>query len=265
MPELAEVEFNRKQWSPGIGSRIARVDLHPRSRIFREVDPRRLERGLAGRTLVASEAHGKRIRFRFTSRIQLGLHLGMTGKLWVASADFTPAKHDHLVLRQGKRSLVFSDMRQFGCVQFHEGAGEASWWSDLPPAPTSSEFTPRRMKDFLQRHGRLPLKAALLLQEGFPGVGNWMADEILWRAGIHPRTPAAHVHGADLKKLWKAVRFVSQRALATVGRNDSDPPAGWLFHQRWEKGGRCPKDGSVLRRETVGGRTTAWCPRCQHS
>jgi formamidopyrimidine-DNA glycosylase len=119
------------------------------------------------------------------------------------------------------------------------------------------------MKQFLDRHGRLPIKASLLLQKGFPGIGNWMADEILWRAGIAPRKPTARLKPAELQSLWKEVRYVARVALEKIGKDFGDPPKGWLFHERWNGKGRCPIHKTPLKRETIGGRTTAWCSKCQ--
>jgi formamidopyrimidine-DNA glycosylase len=119
------------------------------------------------------------------------------------------------------------------------------------------------MKSFLDQHRQLSLKAALLLQSGFPGLGNWMVDEILWRAGLDPRTSAGQLTSAELKNLWRIIRFVCRQAIKSVGANYSELPAGWLFHERWSADGRCPRHGRLLLRETVGGRTTAWCGLCQ--
>lgn len=263
MPELAEVEFFRKQWDRGLRRRVIRVELHGGKRIFRGFDPDLLARALGGGRLLASESHGKQMLFRFSGGAWLGLHLGMTGKLWTGAAAFTPGRHDHLVLFQAGQTLIFSDPRQFGRVRFHLGAEPPSWWTLLPPALAGSGFTRARMDSFLEAHSRLPLKAALLLQEGFPGVGNWMADEILWRAGLKPSTRAGRVGKEAREQLWKEIRFVCREALKTIGKDFSDPPTDWLFHERWGRGGRCPKHRVVLARGVVGGRTTAWCARCQ--
>jgi formamidopyrimidine-DNA glycosylase len=91
-----------------------------------------------------------------------------------------------------------------------------------------------------------------------------MADEILWRAGISPRTLAARLSRKKRATLWKEARFVARISLRLVGRDFSDPPKSWLIHQRWKKNGVCPRHETPLRRATIGGRTTAWCPRCQH-
>ena len=103
----------------------------------------------------------------------------------------------------------------------------------------------------------------MLDQDIFPGVGNWMADEILWQARVHPRTPADLLRPAQWRELWRTTRAICRVAMKTIAVDWSDPPVRWLIHRRWKDGGRCPRDHTPLRRETIGGRTTAWCPRCQ--
>jgi formamidopyrimidine-DNA glycosylase len=263
MPELAEVEFYRKQWRRGLKQRILAVELHPASRIFRGADTEALRRALTGTVLVNSEAHGKQMFFRFSGNAWLGLHLGMTGRLRVEPPGAAAGRHDHLLLRQRRQCLVFSDPRQFSRARFHRGRTPPPWRTNLPPSILSNLFTPGAMERFLRRHGRSPLKAVLLRQDGFPGVGNWMADEVLWRAGLRPSRPAGRVKPAEAKKLYRELRRVCRGALRTVGRDYRDPPPTWFFHRRWRRGGACPRDGSPLRRAQIGGRTTCWCPSCQ--
>jgi formamidopyrimidine-DNA glycosylase len=181
----------------------------------------------------------------------------------VAPASLEPAKADHLVLVQTRRSLVFSDARMFGRVLFHPDADAPSWWAQQAPAILSPAFTVCEVCSFLQRHARAPIKAVLLRQERFPGVGNWMADEILWRAGIHPRRAAGSLTAHETERLHREARWVCRRALATIGRTYRDPPRTWLFPHRWVDGGRCPRTGARLLREKIGGRTTCWSPGCQ--
>ena len=263
MPELAEVEYNRRQWDAGLGQRIARVALHGGKRLFRGGDAEEIARLLHGAKLLHSEARGKQMLFRFSHEAWLGVHLGMTGELKIAPADFAPGKHDHLVLFQKARALVFADARMFGRIRFHHGPAQPEWWSSLPPAVTAREFTVARLREILRCRARAPLKALLLMQEFFPGIGNWMADEILWQSRLHPRTPAGSLDPAAQRQLWRVSREICRVALRTIGVDGSDPPAAWLIHQRWEKTGRCPRHRIALERATIGGRTTAWCPRCQ--
>ena len=263
MPELAEVEYFRKRWDPGIGDRVIAVQLHAEKRIFRGTDVAALKRQLTKQRLLRSTARGKQMLFVFSGDNCLGIHLGMSGKLRTEAADFRAAKHDHLVLRQKKRSLIFSDARQFGRVRFHRGPDAPAWWEGSAPQIHSPEFTLAKMREFVRRHGRAPIKAVLLLQSGFPGIGNWMADEILWRARIVPRRLGGKLNEARLRALWRSTRFVSRASLRTIGRDNSDPPKGWLLHERWLAGGKCPRHGQTLCRATIGGRTTAWCALCQ--
>jgi formamidopyrimidine-DNA glycosylase len=265
MPELAEVEFIRKQWNAGLKQRVESVEMHAGKRIFRGVNARTLEQALSGATLERSEARGKQMLFvakkrGAKNRTWLGLHLGMTGELRVEKAGYVAAKHDHLVLRQAKRALVFEDARQFGRVLFTEGDAAPKWWTDLPPDLLSTEFTMAELGKFLKRRAKAPIKAVLLMQERFPGIGNWMADEILWRAAIHPRQAAGDLDAGQTKALFREIRWVCRSALRIIGANWSDPPKSWLMPHRWEKGGTCPRTGAKLQHATIGGRTTCWSP-----
>lgn len=239
------------------------VELHPKVRLFRGIAIPKLIKSLTSATLVSSQSHGKQMLFRFSSGTWLGIHLGMTGSLRTESADFSPGKHDHLVLHQKKQSLVFQDFRLFGRVLFDLGKKEPAWWKKLPPSVVSKEFTLDLVDSFLQRRAKAPIKAVLLMQERFPGIGNWMADEILWRSHIHPKRLANSLSPAERKTLHHEIQSVSRKALKVIGKDFSDPPNSWLFNHRWEKGGHCPRCNSPLRRETIGGRTTCYCPRCQ--
>ncbi|MEP6672368.1 MAG: DNA-formamidopyrimidine glycosylase family protein [Chthoniobacter sp.] len=264
MPELAEVEFYRKEWDAGLRKKVTRVELHAGKRIFRGIKVKRLAAALEGATYLNSEAQAKLMCFRFSGGVWLGIHLGMSGQLRMELAGFTPEKHDHLVLQQSARALVFSDPRQFGRVHFHEGRDVPTWWAKLPPAVTSPEFTLERVSAFLKRHARLAVKAALLVQTAFPGVGNWMADEILWQARIDPRTLCGKLSKKQIQALWEKAREICRVSLDTIGKDFSDPPEDWLIHQRWTSKGICPRHGVQLKTATIGGRTTRWCARCQH-
>ncbi|MDF3059500.1 MAG: DNA-formamidopyrimidine glycosylase [Rariglobus sp.] len=264
MPELAEVEYYRKLWTPGLGDTVTGVRLHPKAAVFRGVDPAQIKRQLTGATLLSSEAAAKQMLFRLaaadTAPLWLGIHLGMTGELSAQPTGYEPKKADHLVLDQARRTLVFSDFRMFGRVQFATGDKPPAWWTQIAPAILSPAFTVGAVAAFLQRRTRTAIKPVLLMQERFPGIGNWMADEILWSAGIHPRRPAGSLTPAEIKILHRETRRVCREAIKYVGRELHGLPQSWLFHHRWEDGGKCPKTGVPLVREEIGGRTTCWSP-----
>jgi len=279
MPELAEVEFFRKRWSAGHGARVLAVRLHEGKKVFRGCDTRLLKRKLTGATLLGSETAAKQMLFRFSggnlsraeSRGWLGIHLGMSGELRVEPPGYVPTKHDHFVLVQRKRQLVFNDPRMFGGVLFHAGKTPPAWWTRITPAILSPEFSVTAVGAFLRRRSRAPIKAVLLMQERFPGIGNWMADEILWRAAIHPKRLAGSLCPAEMRALHRECRRVCRLALDTIaGRGAYLPPdlnahipKTWLFWHRWEAGGLCPRTKRPLARGVVGGRTTCWSPARQ--
>lgn len=271
MPELAEVEFFRKRWAAGHGAKVTAVHLHADKKVFRGTNPALLKRKLTGATLLGSETAAKQMLFRFSGGSWVGIHLGMSGELRVEAPDYPPAKHDHFILAQKGRQLVFNDPRMFGRVLFATGTKPPTWWTRIAPAILSPAFTLEAVSAFLRRRARAPIKAVLLMQERFPGVGNWMADEILWRAAIHPARPAGSLTPAEVKTLWRECRAVCRAALTKIaGHGDKLPPdlnvhipRTWLFWHRWRKGGRDPRTGTPLQHATIGGRTTCWSPARQ--
>lgn len=272
MPELAEVEFFRKRWHhAAVGQTVTRIRTHSAKKTFREAPATTIRRQLVGSKLTASEAAAKQMAFRFDNGAWLGVHLGMTGELTTVPLRQAAAKHDHLVLDMEETSLVFTDPRMFGGVRFHPGPDAPSWWTKIAPSLLSSAFTAKALEAFLRRRARAPLKAVLLMQERFPGVGNWMADEILWRAGIHPAQPAGTLTAPETKTLYREVRIVCRNAMKRIaGEGDYIPhdlnegiPESWLFNHRWRAGGSCPRTGVALERADIGGRTSCWSPARQ--
>jgi formamidopyrimidine-DNA glycosylase len=272
MPELAEAEFFRKRWDQAArGMIVTGVLTHDQAKIFRRTSPALVRRHLTQARLIGSQAAAKQMIFRFSGDSWLGVHLGMSGELRVESPGYVPQKHDHLLLVTARRTLVFTDPRMFGRVQFHHDPAPPDWWTHIASALTSPAFTLGAVAEILRRRGRAPIKAVLLMQERFPGVGNWMADEILWRAAIHPKRPAGSLRPGEVRMLWAVCRRVARLALDTIaGKGDYLPPdlnahipRSWLFWHRWEDGGRCPKTKKPLVREEVGGRTTCWSPARQ--
>jgi formamidopyrimidine-DNA glycosylase len=105
---------------------------------------------------------------------------------------------------------------------------------------------------------RAPLKARLMDQARVAGVGNLIADEVLWRAGLAPDRPAGSLTTADVRRLHRHLRAALLEMTTRGGSHTGD-----LMEQR-RAGGVCPRDGEPLRRDTVGGRTTWWCPAHQY-
>jgi formamidopyrimidine-DNA glycosylase len=281
MPELAEVHWFARRWNPALAARVTAVHAQPGTRVFRDCDTAALARELPGRKLEQILTSGKQAAFVFSNNAWLGVHLGMTGRLFVESsrseqpvwareeAGDAPTrapdrKHDLLTLDfDNGVSAVFNDYRRFGKILFRTGPGEPDWWADRAPDILSPDFNDALLAGVLKKHARLALKPLLLDQAYFPGIGNWMADEVLWRAGISPHTRAGDLDASRREKLFDALREVCADALRVVGEGWGSPPDTWLFNHRWKKGGICPSTGKPLKYETLGGRTTCWSPTKQ--
>ncbi len=261
MPELAEVEFFRKQWQPGIGKRIRHVHVHEDKKVFQEGCAGVLQ-VLKGERIEASYTSGKQMLFRIGKQHWLGVHLGMSGRLATAYRSYEPSKHDHLILYTQETALIYEDPRLFGRIRYHSGVNEPDWWQALAPDILGPVFTRGYLKEILTRHARQPIKSLLLNQAYFPGIGNWMADEVCWRCRLHPRTLAGELTDERGRELWKALRKCCRDALRVIGSDWSTPPNDWLFNHRWRDGGHCPRCDQPLIREQVGGRTTCWCVSC---
>ncbi|MEO0454881.1 MAG: DNA-formamidopyrimidine glycosylase family protein [Verrucomicrobiota bacterium] len=245
-----------------MGLKITNVLLHPEKRIFREIKKPDQLSALIGTKLMESHHSGKQMIFCFGSHHWLGVHLGMTGKLHWETPDYQQEKHDHLVIETKKGQMVFTDPRLFGKLKYHHGESEPEWWKNRAPDVLSDSFTSSYMIKTC-KESRRPVKAILLDQSIFPGVGNWMADEILWRARLMPNRIYAELAPQERQELYKRARQVCRDAMRVIAPDWSKPPDNWLFNHRWKDGGTCPKTRKPLTRETIAGRTTCYSPAWQ--
>ena len=105
------------------------------------------------------------------------------------------------------------------------------------------------------------MKAILLNQRLIAGIGNLYADEILFHARMHPATLAARLSDKDLRRLFRATRYVLDKAIA-LKTDFNRLPKSWLLTHRGKRG-RCPRCGRALKSATIGGRTSWFCTHCQ--
>ena len=276
MPELPEVETARRLAARvAVGRRIVEVWCAA-DPIVLESAPSRFRAALRGRRVLAVRRHGKHLWLELDRRPWLLMHFGMTGRLHVprrpplrlrstrgAPSDAWPPRFARLHLHfDDGGELVMADARRLGRIRLrHDPRAEPpvaglgfDALRELPP--------PARFHELL-RERTAPMKALLLDQSFAAGVGNWIADEVLYQARIDPRRRAGTLTGDEIRRLRTALARVI--AVSVRARNDSDRyPRTWLFHDRW---GRNPKAytarGEKIRHDTIGGRTTAWVPSVQ--
>jgi formamidopyrimidine-DNA glycosylase len=263
VPELPEVEsWRRLAERVAVGRRVTSVWAAEDAKVF-DRNRRSDFQSLVGRCVKAAHRKGKHLWLAFDRPPHLYLHFAMTGALenYPGEADRPRFLKLELALDSGRR-LGFTEIRRFGKARLLEDPAAVppiallgfDAWLELPPA---AEFA-RRL-----RARRAPVKAVLLDQSFAAGVGNWIADEMLYQAGIDPRRPADGLTEAEARALRTALR----RILARAVQHDAftvEFPRDWLFHVRWGKARDArTRDGHAVAFCTVGGRTTAWVPTVQ--
>ncbi|GGY32040.1 Fpg/Nei family DNA glycosylase [Streptomyces djakartensis] len=258
MPELPDVEgFREVLASCAQGRVIRRVDVRDAG-VLHGVGPRGLRDALEGRRFGAPERHGKWLLAR-TGGPTLVLHFGMTGRLVCGSPDDAVEPHDRVLFTlSGGRQLRFRDQRKLqGLWLAHDDFGVDRLLERQGPdalAVDRAEFGAR----LSARRGHL--KTALTDQSVVAGLGNLLADEILWRARLSPERRARDLTEADLRRLYGRMRGTLRSA---VPAGCVPPRDSWLTGHRDDPDPRCPRCGAGLRRTRMAGRGTVWCPRCQ--
>jgi formamidopyrimidine-DNA glycosylase len=250
MPELPDVEGFRRVLAGYARRRVRGVDVLDAG-VLRGVGADRLDREVRGRTLGKPWRHGKWLGAR-VGGATLVFHFGMTGELYEADESAERHRHDRVVLSFAGGELRYRDQRKLQGLRLVSDV-------DRLLADTGPDALHVSRAEFVERLGgiRRQVKPALMDQSVLAGLGNLLADEVLWRARVHPRRPCADV---DLAQLHGRMRTTLRQAVAT-GR--VPPRTSWLTGRRDEPSGSCPRCGTTLSHGRVGGRHTVWCPRCQ--
>ncbi len=294
MPELPEVEAARRAAQRvAAGRRISEVWVADDPIVFEGVAPARVRRALVGRRVKAVRRHGKHLWLELDRRPWPCLHFGMTGGIHVTRANLGgaarraavpaqravrlvsdgavdrpdwPPRFTKLHLRfAGGGELALADGRRLGRIRLRQDPPTEPPISALGFDALRAMPTPARFHAMLR--GRTsPIKAVLLDQSFAAGIGNWIADEVLYQAGIAPKRRASTLSPAEAGRLRTRIRSVIGGAVR-AGSDSDRFPRWWLFHRRWghRRGGPSATTvrGEHIRHETVGGRTTAWVPTAQ--
>jgi formamidopyrimidine-DNA glycosylase len=259
MPELPEVEmFKRYLDNTSLHERITNVEVQD-SYVLKHVSARELIRRLKGRWFESSRRHGKHLFVRAGDELWLRLHFGMTGSLENLKHDEVAPKTARVIFCfSDNRLLAFDDQRKFGQIELINDVDEFLQTRGL--GPDALEITLSQFKTIVEKH-RGAVKAILLNQKLIAGIGNLYADEILFRAHMHPASDAARLSDTDLRRLFRATRHVLEKAIA-LKTDFTRLPKSWLLTHR-EKRGRCPRCGRALKSATIGGRSSWFCAHCQ--
>ena len=274
MPELPEVEVCRRGLQPEIENQylLGAVVRAPRLRL---PIPEDLDALLVGQRIVAVRRRGKYLLLDCRGGQEDGcliIHLGMSGNLRFVPPDTPPGKHDHVDFLFAGQTLRFGDPRRFGVVLWQPSLGaEHSLLSVLGLEPLEDLFTVDWLYEATRRRSG-PIKPILMDSHLVVGVGNIYASESLFRAGISPLRGANRISRERYGLLVPAIRATLSDAIAAGGSSirdyvHSDGGAGCfqvdvaVYDRAGESCRRC--DGTV-KQIRQGGRSTFYCPRCQH-
>jgi formamidopyrimidine-DNA glycosylase len=256
VPELVEIEYYRRLAEQTVGRVVTAVDAPDAWFLKGGLDAKSLESAMTGRRITGTDRIGKLLLLE-TDGPTLGLRFGMTGRLLVdggAGIDdlvYGSARDetswDRVAFNFGDGGdLRIRDPRRLGGVTLdpdRSALGPDAWTITLPALRAALDSS------------TAPLKARLLDQARVAGVGNLIADEVLWRAGLDPARQAGSLDDTEVRRLHRVLRRTISDMVERGGSH-----TGRLQPHR-VPGGRCPKDGTPLVRRTVGGRTTWSCPR----
>lgn len=283
MPELPEVEtVCRIMRRVLVDRRLAGVEVVPDAIVLGGVDSTIVASAVEGRLVQGVGRKGKFWWIAFAPEPgkpgALCGHLGMSG--WIRELGADSAR----LREHGKKPFDDEEGRPFflkllltaedgGRIAFTDGRRLGRLWLADDPTndPRIAALGPDALdamppvEDLRRAFARrsAPIKATLLDQGFASGIGNYLADEALFQAGIAPKRATSSLSDAEISRLRATILDVLNLAIE-VGADSERFPATWLFHHRWD-GKRGPTEigGEPIVRETVAGRTTAWVPTRQ--
>jgi formamidopyrimidine-DNA glycosylase len=271
VPELPEVETIRTGLEPGlVGRRFEHVEIRD-PRLTRPFEPEAVAAELEGERVAALERRGKYLIVRFDSGRVLLVHLRMTGSFRHVRTSDRDAYARAVVRLDDGSDVVYRDVRRFGTWLLLE-PGELEPYLEARvgvelleggrPAPALAKRLAGR---------RAAIKALLLDQRLFAGVGNIYADEALWWARIHPLRPGGELDAGEVRELVRGVRRALRTGIARQGSTLSeyrgpDGAPGRMQHEfrvYGREGEPCSRCGTPIEKTRAGGRGTWYCPGCQ--
>ena len=281
MPELPEVEITRRGLLPLINQSVSKVVI--RNASMRWPIPAHLPQTLINQQLVGLTRRAKYILAEFAdvnntaNSGTLLLHLGMSGRISLLDRNYPPEKHDHFDIAfkgiDGSDGPVLRlrDPRRFGAVLW---AGlepnNHALLAPLGPEPLDTTFNAKYLHAQLKTRSAA-IKVAIMDSHLVVGVGNIYASESLFRARIHPETPAKNLSLKQCEKLVAEIKTTLNDALNAGGSSlrdffGVDGNIGY-FQQEYFAYGRtdepCKVCGKPIKCIRLGQRSTFFCSHCQ--
>ncbi|XP_024036744.1 formamidopyrimidine-DNA glycosylase isoform X5 [Citrus sinensis] len=305
MPELPEVEAARRAIEEHcIGKKIVKSIIADDSKVIDGVSASDFEASVLGKAILSAHRKGKNLWLRLDSPPFPSFQFGMTGAIYIKGVAVTqykrsavkdtdewPSKYSKFFVElDDGLELSFTDKRRFAKVRLLNDPTSVPPISELGPDALLEPMTVDEFTDSLSKK-KITLKALLLDQSYISGIGNWVADEVLYQAKIHPLQTAVSLSKESCATLLKCIKEVIQSAVEVdadcsrfplewlfhfrwgkkpgkvnaleVGADSSQFPSNWIFHSREKKPGKAFVDGKKIDFITAGGRTTAYVPELQ--
>jgi len=262
MPELPDVEVMRRYLqSTALHQEIKTVDLRAEIILEDEGEPQALQEALVGRSFESTQRHGKWLFASLNEGAQkyLVLHFGMTGGLkYTKHGEQEPEYTQALFRFVNGYQLAYISMRKLGELEVIERVADFIKEKDL--GPDALAITQLDFKKAVEGR-RIMAKSLLMDQETLAGIGNVYSDEILFQAGIHPRSKINGLDAGELENLFATMKEVLQTAIKRQAEPEKFPENYITPHRHAE--GRCPRCGAELQQVQVGSRHSYFCPNRQ--
>jgi formamidopyrimidine-DNA glycosylase len=274
LPELPEVECIVRDLRLCVtGKKIMGLEFFF-ERMLGGVTPQEFAGRICGRVIQQVKRRGKYILFFLSGNNVLEVHLRMTGRFFFYPATVKPGKYTGVIFYlSGNAQLHFQDIRKFATFRLWE---EKELCKSVPfrsgPDPLEDDFDLESFLGIMEKKPNGKIKAFLLDQNNFVGMGNIYTDEALFRAEIHPARKTGSLSAQEKKRLFEAVCSILQEGIAFRGTSFSDyrDLRGFQgeFQNRlkvYRRGGEaCLRCGGTIERKVIAGRGTYFCPYCQY-
>jgi formamidopyrimidine-DNA glycosylase len=259
VPELPELEVSKRCVdSTSMHQRIEKIEVKD-GRVLGAVSAGELERGLEGRKFESTRRYGKHLFVGLDNGEWLLLHFGMTGGLkYYKDVAEEPTHARVLISFLSGYHLAFDDQRLFGKVDLIEDPDDYIQEHKLGLDPLDLDFSVFR-KRLEGRRGEI--KATLMNQQVFAGIGNIYSDEILFQVRLHPRTSVARLDESAFHDLHDQTRRVLYAGIERGADPEALPESFLLPHR--QEGAECPRGNGKIQKTKAAGRTAYYCPTCQ--
>jgi len=258
MPELPEVETYRKYLEEALyDEKIIAIELE-REKILK-TDYQVFKKRLVGQKFISTKRVGKYLFLELADHSWVLFHFGMTGKVAFYVDEELRPKYSRLVIEfKGGLKLAFINMRLFGKVLLIKDLD--AYLEDNQLGVDALDIPKSDFIDYVKGR-KSPIKSVLLHQKAFAGVGNWIADEVLFQARIYPNTNCKKLSDQELELIHEKMMEVLQVSVDKQADYHQFPDHFMVQH-RWGDG-NCPLCGKKMNKMKIGGRGTYYCEREQ--